>query len=240
MSGDERTSGFDLFFKGDTGIEGTVHWVSKNGETPAEVVEAIALAHAALKARGFVRTDRLEQRGYGGGGGGKGRPGSARPEDPAPADRDVPEHCGLPMIYRPAKPETENRKAVSERWECRKGAACEEAEERGGNRYGKTDWHAHLKKPSGESSAKAQPAKAPKADAQASQPQNGQPAASSAKPTSQRLTAFWKEARQQMGYTTEMVEEIAGAPVATLTNDQLNVLQQRLVDAYRIRVGAAT
>ena len=108
-----------------------------DGKTPAETVASLKALDVAAKTAGFARSERFDRPSYGGG----GRPGAPRPETPPPADLEVPEHCGVAMVYKPPKEAADGKKAVAARWECRKGRDCAEPEERGGNKYPATNWH---------------------------------------------------------------------------------------------------
>lgn len=137
MNDAPRTTGFDWYGKSPSGVEMALHVELADVPHLDQLVKGLADADRLLTAAKFTRSDRLDKPTYGN----KGRPGAPRPEEPPPPDLVVPEHCGVSMVYKPAKPAEGDRKAVSPRWVCRKGQDCAEPEERGGNRYPATNWH---------------------------------------------------------------------------------------------------
>lgn len=138
MSGNGNGHGFTLYGKTPHGMEyQLVINVADVPGGPRGFALMLKTIDDEMYSAGFTRSDRLDKPAYGAG----GRPGPPRPEEKPPAGLEVPEHCGLSMIYRPPKDASGDRKPVAARWECRKGKDCAEAEERGGNKYGATNWH---------------------------------------------------------------------------------------------------
>lgn len=127
MNEDPR-SGFAFYVKSPSGIETALHVTTGDLVHVAALVEGMKEADRLLKAAGFVRSDRLDKPVYQRGGGGGGR--AARPETPPPADLEVPEHCGQPMVYMPGG-KRQDGSDYSPRWVCRAGSACEEKDAQG-------------------------------------------------------------------------------------------------------------
>lgn len=196
MNESPKGTSFDWYGKSPNNVEVAFHVDVADIAHVPQMVEALKLADAELTKAGFKRSDRLEPRAFGGGG--SGRPGVPRPEEKPPDDLVIPEHCGVPMVYRAPKDATADRKAVSARWECRQGRDCDRAEERGGNKYGATDWH--LTKKPGDS---AKPSPKPKATPDVP-PTNG----GDRPMTMQEWGDFWRKARE-LGFDRQQVFLVA-------------------------------
>ena len=119
------------------------------------------------------------------------------------------------MRYKAPKPavgvegEAGYKKAVSDRWECRKGSSCAQAEERGGNRYGRTEWHMRKKQAEPESKPAGQaPVKAANPAEQQSEPEPPRMLFQKGPIKTADLLEFWNKVRP-MGFQRAEVFALA-------------------------------
>jgi hypothetical protein len=143
MSDNGNSRGFQYFAKSPSGVEIALHLDIDPGKKPEEIADYCAAIDAAMAAKKFTRSDRLDK--PAGGWGGKQR--QERQETAPPDDLEVPVHCELKMVYIPAREATADRKAVAAHWDCREGKGCTDVRVVGDNRYPFTDWHLTKKKP---------------------------------------------------------------------------------------------
>jgi len=84
-----------------------------------------------MKEKGYEHDTSKDRPAFGG--------RKATPDAPPPTDIPVPQHCGEPMKYVPKATRADGT-PISAKYECRKGAECENPREYNGKKYGATKW----------------------------------------------------------------------------------------------------
>lgn len=223
----ENPQGFSYYGKTPNGVEMALTLSLEGIDTPDEIATFCTQLDAALHAKKFTRSDRLDK--PAGGWGGKGQQ-QAKPKMAPPAGIVQPPHCGEPMQYvKYHNDKTANAPGDEFRglpagwkdmWVCAKDKQCEDVTS------GKSD-RAAVNFDMKRTPAETAPHGSQGGPGVAETPRAAQPSATA---PALSWTAFWREATP-LGLKQSGLDELAltyGKTKATLTDEERRLILEEL------------